>query len=132
MMRMPAGVEAHLAGRAFSSSGAARRPESPAARCSWPRRAKPQRLSGPTRKRKQQRPKVATDPDNQHRATELAKALANQAPAPPPNGQPHPLCILRGGHLGGQANIRQGGVTVTTKVTGLRSHAVTSVELTKS
>jgi len=41
-------------------------------------------------KRKQQRPKVATDPDNQHHATELAKALVSQAPTatPPLKEQP--------------------------------------------
>jgi hypothetical protein len=42
-------------------------------------------------KRKQQRPKVATDPGNQRHATELAKALVSQAPTatPPLKGQPH-------------------------------------------
>jgi retinol dehydrogenase 14 len=43
-------------------------------------------------KHKQHRPKVATNPDNQRRATELAKALTNQAPTAttPLKGQPHP------------------------------------------
>ena len=43
-------------------------------------------------KRKQQRPKVATYPDNQHNATELAKALVSQArtATPPLKNNPKP------------------------------------------
>jgi NAD(P)-dependent dehydrogenase (short-subunit alcohol dehydrogenase family) len=42
--------------------------------------------------RKQQRPKVATEPGNQRRATELAKALVSQAPTatPPLKNNPKP------------------------------------------
>jgi len=43
-------------------------------------------------KRKQQRPKVATHPDNQRRVTELAKSLVSQAPTttPPLKNNPKP------------------------------------------
>jgi NAD(P)-dependent dehydrogenase (short-subunit alcohol dehydrogenase family) len=39
-------------------------------------------------KRKQQRPKVAADPDNQRRVIELAKALVSQAPTAPRSSNP--------------------------------------------